>query len=600
MYRACRIMLIVSILACVYCLAVAAMQIGGFAYILIAALVIACFAKRGYGALTAFGTAKWASVNELRKAGYVDAPEGLIIGRVPDDRQNLVQGIVGLFNPSVEHDEACQRFLTALQFRAPVKQCLVRLAKAVHTAVFCPTGGGKGVSFVIPHLLTSRESSVVVDFKGENYRRTAEFRRREFGHRIIALDPYRVVTQTPDTLNALDFIDRDSESAIDDCRDLAEAQVIRTGQEKEPHWQDAAEIWIAAMVAAVVNYGADDDRSMQTVRGLLTDPQKMEKVIKLLCESDAWGGMLARLGNQLTNFKDKELASTLTTTNRFLRYLDTLAIADSTKTSSFDPADLRKGKMTVYLILPPDHMRTQSSLLRTWIGIMLRAVVRGGLQEKSKVNFVLDEAASLGHMDALDDAVDKYRGYGVRLQFYYQSLGQLKKCWPEGQEQTLLSNVTQVFCAVNDLPTAEYVSNRLGEATTVLTSGGTSTGTSYSTSMNGQGSTSYSRNQSDNWQQHGRKLLKPEEVMALSERTAVTFTPGVPPVWTTLVRYFEEPNLGRRPGQWDRIKTAAKVLVSSVILLVLTAFIAIGVSSKVRLPLWYFAQTEEQKFLFPE
>ena len=36
----------------------------------------------------------------------------------------------------------------------------------------------------------------------------------------------------------------------------------------------------------------------------------------------------------------------------------------------------------------------------------------------SNVTFVLDEAASLGHMDALDDAVDKYRGYGVRLQFY--------------------------------------------------------------------------------------------------------------------------------------------------------------------------------------
>ena len=43
------------------------------------------------------------------------------------------------------------------------------------------------------------------------------------------------------------------------------------------------------------------------------------------------------------------------------------------------------------------------------------------------MHFVLDEAASLGHMDALDDAVDKFRGYGVRLQFYFQSLGQLAK-----------------------------------------------------------------------------------------------------------------------------------------------------------------------------
>jgi hypothetical protein len=63
----------------------------------------------------------------------------------------------------------------------------------------------------------------------------------------------------------------------------------------------------------------------------------------------------------------------------------------------------------------------------------------------NKVHFVLDEAASLGRMDALDDAVDKYRGYGVRLQFYFQSVSQLRKCFPDGQDQTLLSNVSQVF-----------------------------------------------------------------------------------------------------------------------------------------------------------
>ena len=34
--------------------------------------------------------------------------------------------------------------------------------------------------------------------------------------------------------------------------------------------------------------------------------------------------MLSRLGHQLTHFKDKELSSTLTTTNRFMRFLDTM------------------------------------------------------------------------------------------------------------------------------------------------------------------------------------------------------------------------------------------------------------------------------------
>jgi type IV secretion system protein VirD4 len=161
------------------------------------------------------------------------------------------------------------------------------------------------------------------------------------------------------------------------------------------------------------------------------------------------------------------------------------------------------------------------------------------LQRNNKVQVILDEAASLGPMTAINDAVDQFRGFGVRLVFLYQSLGQLKKCFPEGQEQTLLSNVTQVFFGTNDPQTAEYVSSRLGEATIVTESGGTNRG--YSTQRSHQGeTTSYSSGSSNNWQYIGRKLLKPEEVAALDERVAITFAPGVPPMATRLVRYYEK------------------------------------------------------------
>ena len=176
-------------------------------------------------------------------------------------------------------------------------------------------------------------------------------------------------------------------------------------------------------------------------------------------------------------------------------------------------------------------------------------------------------------MDALDDAVDKFRGYGVRLLLLYQSLGQLKKCFPEGQDQTLLSNVTQVFFGVNDQQTAEYVSNRLGEYTQVVASGGTSSGVSRQDSQQGGGSTSYSSNANDNWQQQGRKLLKPEEVTAMNERVAITFTAGVPPIWTWLVRYYEkEFATPRGMGGWKMgFDTACLFLTVSVLAAMFTA-----------------------------
>jgi type IV secretion system protein VirD4 len=122
-------------------------------------------------------------------------------------------------------------------------------------------------------------------------------------------------------------------------------------------------------------------------------------------------------------------------------------------------------------------------------------------------------------------------------------MGQLRRCWGEGQEQILLSNTTQIFYGVNDQQTAEYVSNRLGEYTQVVTSGGSNRGgsRSRSTSENGSGSSSHSSSwgESDNWSQSGRRLLKPEEVTNLDPRIAITFTPGVPPIWTWLIRYYE-------------------------------------------------------------
>jgi type IV secretion system protein VirD4 len=194
----------------------------------------------------------------------------------------------------------------------------------------------------------------------------------------------------------------------------------------------------------------------------------------------------------------------------------------------------------------------------------------------NNVTFVLDEAASLGRMDALDDAVDKYRGYGVRLQFYFQSVSQVRKSFPDGQEQTLLSNVSQVFFGINDLPTAEYVSNRLGESTIVVSSGGTSSGTSRQSSGNNQSSTSYSKNDSSNWSQMGRKLLKPEEVLSLDKRVAITFTPGVPPIWTTLVRYYEESLAVSQPSYLNRFVAAVGMVVKSAALLFMAYWIAVS------------------------
>ncbi|WP_202921984.1 hypothetical protein [Anatilimnocola aggregata] len=45
---------------------------------------------------------------------------------------------------------------------------------------------------------------------------------------------------------------------------------------------------------------------------------------------------------------------------------------------------------------------------------MLKAVLRKGLNESNRVHFRLDYTASLGTMESIDDAIDKFRGYATQ------------------------------------------------------------------------------------------------------------------------------------------------------------------------------------------
>jgi len=208
-----------------------------------------------------------------------------------------------------------------------------------------------------------------------------------------------------------------------------------------------------------------------------------------------------------------------------------------------------KAKRIIFLILPPERIESQRGLMRLWISTLMRVVVAGGVSDSRRVHFVLDEASSLRHMEIIEAAVDKFRGYGIRLLFIFQDCAQVRKCFPNGQDQNLFGNCTQIYFGVNDYPTADYVSSRLGDETIVLQSGGTGSGMSYQAPEgNGQGGRTYSTSSNDNWAYNGRRLLQPAEVMALPKEYAVTFTQGVPPVMTRLIRHYSEPALLKRSG----------------------------------------------------
>jgi type IV secretion system protein VirD4 len=472
--------------------------------------------------------------------------------------------MLDLLNLRITSRQVCRGYLR--KSRRP----LVRLSQMGHISAYAPTGAGKGQGLIVPFLATHSGSIVTVDLKGENTQLTAALRARRFGHRCVLLDPYRVATDQPDALNPLDLISADDPLALDLCDALANSLVIREPQEMQPHFNDSAQSWIAAVVAMIVRYGTPGkSRSLQTVRDILANDQMLNSAIEVMCASDAWGGLLARRGHQLQQFIGKERSSVLTTVSRHLQFLDTPAIAESTRTSSFSPLELLGGKLSIYLILPLEVFQAKAAAMRLWLGCLMQACLKGGLQEQQLVHFIIDEASALSHrFTVLNEALVRFRGFGVRVHLYYQCPSQLKKCFPDGDEAAVLSNTTQVYFGLNTTEGCEALSNRLGEETIVVNSGGD--GRSYSRQLsqspgNQQSSNTYSTSENSNWQAHGRRLLTAAEIATLPARCAITLVPGLPPIMTQLVHFYQQPKVGRRPGVIRRAAEVIYILAASLV-----------------------------------
>jgi type IV secretion system protein VirD4 len=255
------------------------------------------------------------------------------------------------------------------------------MTDAIHTAVFAPSGAGKNCSIVEPLLFTSPESAIVADIKGENAKLTAEYREEVFGHKIMLLDTWHVVTKNPAKCNVLDLIDPNDHEALDKIRALAEAIVEKSPNELQPHWPFRAQEFISGATGAVVHFCPPELRSLQQVAEIIADKTLLADVIEKLKHSTAHDGLLARMGHSMSVSSDKELDSILSTANRSLAFLSTPAVVESTKcTSDFDLSAVYEGNgATIYLIIPLQYLKSHAALMRLWITAFTKYIVSRGV-----------------------------------------------------------------------------------------------------------------------------------------------------------------------------------------------------------------------------
>jgi len=366
-----------------------------------------------------------------------------------------------------------------------------------HLITIAGSRSGKGTSLIIPNLLHYNGAVVVIDPKGENAAKTAKYRAEVLGQHVVILDPFGVCDQYEGleqeyfgAFNPLTTLDETDREIVDEATALADALVMKgNGANKDPHWDESARMLIKATILFVLAYEPDPSRrNFVRVKELLTVgyaapvapeedqnpdiviPPSFEEFILALKHADDFGGAIAAAGHALQDMGEKELGSILSTVRRHLEFISSLPMQEQLTHSSFDPASLKTAPhaTSIYLVLPEYRLAGHARWLRLMITVLLNAIQRVGINQTNaqtrQILFILDEFATLGHLEAIERAAGYIAGFGVKLWSVLQDLSQLKDLYAKRWE-TFIGNAGVLTAFANtDTATLEYLSKRLGES----------------------------------------------------------------------------------------------------------------------------------------
>jgi len=427
-----------------------------------------------------------------------------------------------------------------------------------HWLTIAPPGSGKGTSLVVPNLLLYEGSMIVSDPKGELCAMTAKHRRERLGHEIIVLNPWReklaveLETDLGDAgFNPLSFVQPGD--GVKDDAELVAALLLPNGANQsgsDEFFNDFGQAILAAVILFLVWLGKPELVTLPELRRLLfAPPDELNGLLQDMAQCTGFGGVIQEYGGKLLATLANgpaEFSGGLASAQKALRIYDYHGpLGRHVAAGELDFTRLKRQPTTVYLILPSDRAATHAGWLNLVISLAMEAVGRD--RSNRRVVFLLDECANLGYLPNILRGMALYRGQGVQVAAFIQQVAQLERLYGRAglQEFLGMSEVISTF-GVWDPETLKILSELVGQETlkdfahtvTPEQLGNERSNFNYAASN------------------HGRALLRPEDIRTLPADEQLIFYKNLPPIRAKKVSYLErrawrklaEPNPYHRHG----------------------------------------------------
>jgi len=472
-----------------------------------------------------YGTARWATLRDLRRNGLL-FERGIVCGQTADAllRADARTGIT--------------------KYRLRRIAGIIGHVGETSTLMVAPSRSGKGISTVIPTLLSWGGSVIIFDPKAENWHITAGLRRR-FSHTLR----FSPVIKDSIHFNILSEV-RPGENAVRDAEIIADILTAPQDDsaakgENQQHFIDTAKNLLTGAILHVLASPEISDKSLGGVLDFLSssalDADGNEDFGAGICKQMIFGehvgdlhSVIASIGNQQLARADRERSSVFSTAVRAVQTFKDPLIRRNTSESDFGLSDFADSTspISLYLTVPYSDIDRLSSVLRLLISFVIRRFAEGEtsfdqIKLKNRILFLLDEFPVLGSFPFLEKTMGLLAGYGMSFLIICQSLQQIIKLY--GPNNSFLEHCkTWISYAPGDLSSAKTFSEVVGKES-IWKESVSASGSKFSVGLS---NLNLSGNEVE------RNLINPDEIMRLPPTDLLVFSHGMPPYRGKKIIYY--------------------------------------------------------------
>ncbi len=382
----------------------------------------------------------------------------------------------------------------------------------INTLLLAPTGAGKGVSFVIPNLLSWNESAIIHDIKLENYKLTSGYRQNELKQKIFVWNPVAKDGLT-NCYNPFDWISKDSKIIVNDIQNIIKSLLYKN---------DYLHIEARNLLIGVILYLLIENKTITFGKILKTikSSRFFNDLRDMLDNTELHPIAKININSFLRKSENEKIDIILTISKALDLWTDPL-IDYATSKSDFDISSFINEKQTLYIGVEINEMDRLKPLFKMFYQQYFNTILSLNIDYqkiKCGILMILDEFTTIGKIESIVNMLPYTRGQKLKVCIIEQNIDKLNYIYEEKEVDQILSNTNKIIFAPNNRDTADLLSKMIGDE--------------IITDENGNKST--------------KPLLLSQEIIDLGKKEEIILTIDSKIIKCSKFFYYEKPEFAKR------------------------------------------------------